>query len=74
MPFILFRYLSRKYQEFKKRVRIAVDNALENAFRGSMMYLVMITLVWIAIFLYAVFYYAYVPALSFVRPVHLQIP
>lgn len=51
----------------------AVDHACEHAFRGGMFYLIMMTLVWISIFVYVVFYYAYVPAPMYVRPVHLQV-
>lgn len=65
--------VSNKITSLKRSVDESVDNALERAFHGGMFSLIMITLVWIAIFMYVIFYYAYVPAPSYTRPVHLQV-
>ncbi|CAB0045098.1 unnamed protein product [Trichogramma brassicae] len=41
-------------------------------FRGGLIVIVAILIVWISIFLYTAFYYAYMPSMTYVRPVHLQ--
>lgn len=65
--------VSRKLSSWKRSVNESVDNALEHAFHGGMFSLIMITLIWVSVFLYVIFYYTYVPAPSYTRPIHLQI-
>ncbi|XP_065202870.1 seipin-like isoform X2 [Planococcus citri] len=65
--------ISNRVANVKLKVNQGVDNAFEHAFRGGMFSLIMLTLVWISVFIYVVFYYAYVPAPSYMRPVHLQV-
>lgn len=67
------RALLRRITAGKRSVKRIVDNTMEQVFHGGMFSLVMTSLVWISVFLYVAFYYAYVPAPSYVRPVHLQI-
>ena len=65
--------ISNRVEMARKRINQGVDNVFEHAFRGGMFSLIMMTLVWISVFIYVVFYYAYVPAPSYMRPVHLQV-
>lgn len=67
------RAFLRRITVGKQSVKRIVDNSMEQAFHGGMFSLIMTSLVWISIFLYVAFYYAYVPAPSYVRPIHLQI-
>lgn len=67
------RAFMRRITVGKQSVKRIVDNSMEQAFHGGMFSLIMTSLVWISIFLYVAFYYAYVPAPSYVRPIHLQI-
>lgn len=67
------QFIQDRLELLKRRIRKAVDNTMDNVYRGSLFWVLLITLVWLAIFLYILFYYYYVPAQSYTRPVHLQL-
>ena len=70
MPsFQFFRHVLNRYRQR------TVDNVLEIRelfVKGGVVALVAAVILWFAIFLYVAFYYAYMPSISHVRPVHLQ--
>lgn len=57
---------------YKIRTQQGVNNVRELIFRGIIVAIVTALLVWLAIFMYIAFYYAYVPVVSHERPVHLR--
>lgn len=65
--------ISRTLISYKRNIRRFVDDIFERLFKSGMFSLTVITFVWIAVFLYVIFYYTYVPISSHVRPIHLQI-
>lgn len=49
-----------------------MQSAKDAAFRGGTIVVSIVFVIWLSIFLYTAFYYAYMPSMSYVRPVHLQ--
>lgn len=71
--------VSRKVREIlntlfniRKRTRQSVQSAKDAAFRGGTIFVSIICIIWLSIFFYTAFYYAYMPSMSHMRPVHLQ--
>lgn len=56
---------------YKVRTKSGVNNVREILFRGTVVALITALLVWLSIFMYVAFYYAYVPAITHERPVYL---
>ncbi|RZC42785.1 seipin, partial [Asbolus verrucosus] len=57
---------------YKTRTQTGVNNVREILFRGTVVALITALLVWLSIFMYIAFYYAYVPTISHERPVYLK--
>lgn len=68
----LIRFAHETAELYKRRTEEGVNNLKEVIFRGSIVALVTSLLVWLSVFMYIAFYYAYVPAVTHERPVHLQ--
>ncbi|XP_050438473.1 seipin [Adelges cooleyi] len=68
----LTRYIDRKVQRVKKSIMSVGLWATLAAYRGSVFWMSVVTVVWASIFLYAAFYTAYMPSLAYTRPVHMQ--
>ncbi|EGI57185.1 PREDICTED: seipin [Acromyrmex echinatior] len=68
----LLRKIGRKWFNIQKTTRQGVQSAKDTVFRGGIIIISTILIVWLSIFLYTVFYYSYMPSMSYVRPVHLQ--
>ncbi|TGZ38022.1 seipin [Temnothorax longispinosus] len=64
--------IGKKWFNFRKTTRRSVESARDTVFRGGVVVISTIFIVWLSIFLYTVFYYSYMPSMSYVRPVHLQ--
>ncbi|KAK2575398.1 hypothetical protein KPH14_008314 [Odynerus spinipes] len=56
----------------QKKTTQGVQSARDAVFRGGVIVISAILIVWLSVFLYTAFYYAYMPSMSYVRPVHLQ--
>ncbi|KYM83180.1 Seipin [Atta colombica] len=69
---ILLRKISRKWFNIQKTTRQNIQSAKDTVFRGGIVIISTVLIVWLSIFLYTVFYYSYMPSMSYVRPVHLQ--
>lgn len=67
-----FRFITRRIDAAKQKTFDGVEVVWENVLRGGVLALIIATIVWIAIFLYVMFYYLYMPSMSHIRPVHLQ--
>lgn len=55
----------------KSRAQTGVNNIKDVLFRGSVIALITALLVWLSIFMYVAFYYAYVPSIAHEKPIHL---
>ncbi|XP_067007433.1 seipin [Anabrus simplex] len=67
-----FRFLGQVIEDYKQRTLHRVYNVRDVVFRGGIVAVVASVILWVAVFLYVAFYYAYMPALTHSRPVHLQ--
>ncbi|XP_012264254.1 seipin [Athalia rosae] len=68
----LFRRLGDKWFDVQQKTAEGVQSARDAMFRGGVIAITSVVVIWISVFLYATFYYAYMPSISHVRPVHLQ--
>jgi seipin len=65
--------LRRKLQSAtQKTVDTTVDSARDVIIKGGGFVIFGTIILWISVFIYVAFYYAYMPAVSHSRPVHLQ--
>lgn len=69
LPIIAF--VDSTLDMFKAKTKKGASNVSQVLFRGTLVALITSTLVWLSIFMYLAFYYAYVPIVSHERPVHL---
>ncbi|XP_047350423.1 seipin [Vespa velutina] len=67
-----FRQIMKKWFNMQKKTTQGVQSAKEAVFRGGVIIISGILIIWLSVFLYTAFYYAYMPSMSYVRPVHLQ--
>lgn len=70
LPLIKFVYGTAEL--YKRRTKTGVNNIREVIFRGTVVALSTALLVWLSIFMYVAFYYAYVPTILHEHPVYLQ--
>lgn len=68
----LLEQINKKLFHVQKRTKRGVQSARSVILNGGIIIISGILIVWLSIFLYTAFYYAYVPSISYVRPVHLQ--
>lgn len=68
----VIRFVHETVQLYKRKTETGVNNVKEVIFRGSIVALATALLVWLSVFMYIAFYYAYVPAITHERPVYLQ--
>lgn len=59
-------------QKAESGVLKGVENVRLLSFRGGLVGLLTAMIIWVSIFLYVAFYYAYMPSISHVRPIHVQ--
>lgn len=61
---------------YKQKAEAGVQKGVENvrllSFRSGLVGLLTAMIIWVSIFLYVAFYYAYMPSISHVRPIHVQ--
>lgn len=60
------------YDQVKTKADQKVDSARELLLRFGLIAFAVALIIWAAVFLYAAFYYAYMPAISHTRAVHMQ--
>lgn len=68
----IFQPLHKRWFNLQKRTQEQVQSAKETVFKGGIFAISAVLIIWISIFLYTAFYYAYIPNMSYSRPVHLQ--
>ncbi|XP_046490830.1 seipin isoform X1 [Neodiprion pinetum] len=67
----LFRRLEERIFNVQQKTAEGVQTARDAVLRGGIIVMTAVVVIWISVFLYAAFYYAYMPNISHVRPVHL---
>ncbi|KAK3923661.1 Seipin [Frankliniella fusca] len=74
LPFV--GSLRKNVAQFRQRAEDNVQKGVENvrllSFRGGLVGLLTAMIIWVSIFLYIAFYYAYMPSISHIRPIHVQ--
>ncbi|XP_037954561.1 seipin [Teleopsis dalmanni] len=60
------------YDQLKSRADEKVGSLKELVLRLGLIAFAVILIIWAAVFMYAAFYYTYMPAISHTRPVHMQ--
>ncbi|KOC64909.1 Seipin [Habropoda laboriosa] len=68
----LLEQINKKLFHVQKKTTRGVQSARDVILSGGIIIVSGILIVWLSVFLYTAFYYAYVPSISYVRPVHLQ--
>lgn len=68
----LVKFIYETIELYKQRTKRGVNSIRDVLFKGSVIAFITSLLVWLSIFMYVAFYYAYVPAISHERPVYLQ--
>lgn len=67
------QFLGQRLQSFTQRtLDSTVDNFRDVLLKGGALLLIGTVVLWISVFIYVAFYYAYMPAVAHSRPVHLQ--
>ena len=68
--------LTKSVEHYRRKAETGVQKGVENvrmlSFRGGLVGLLTAMIIWVSIFLYIAFYYAYMPSISHVRPIHVQ--
>ncbi|XP_076759994.1 lipid droplet biogenesis associated protein seipin [Xylocopa sonorina] len=67
----LWGQISKKFFHVQKRTTRSVQSIRDVILSGGIIIISGILIIWLSVFLYTAFYYAYVPSISYVRPVHL---
>lgn len=70
--FGLKRIVNDRWTRTANMASDAVNGTVDTAYKGSLFTMIVVTIVWVSIFLYIAFYYAYMPSLMYTRPVHMQ--
>lgn len=68
----IIKFIHDTLDLYKVRTKKGVNNVREVLFKGAVVALVTALLVWLSIFMYAAFYYVYVPKISHEKPVFLK--
>lgn len=50
----------------------AADRLMGAVYKGGLLTMIVVTIVWVSVFLYVAFYNSYIPSLMYSRPVHMQ--
>lgn len=68
----LIKFIHETLDLYKTRTKTGVNNVRDVLFKGAVVALITALLVWLSIFMYAAFYYVYVPKISHEKPVYLK--
>ncbi|KAJ8681604.1 hypothetical protein QAD02_017396 [Eretmocerus hayati] len=68
----IIQQIHAKWFSVQKKTTQGVQSARDAVFRGGLIIIIGILIVWVSIFLYTAFYYAYMPSMTYSRPVNLQ--
>lgn len=68
----LIKFVYNTIDLYTTKTQSGVQNIREILFKGIIVAFITSLLVWLSIFMYAAFYFAYVPVVSHEKPVYLQ--
>ncbi|XP_050451147.1 seipin [Cataglyphis hispanica] len=68
----MLRDITEKWFNIRRTTRKGVQSAKDTVFRGGIIIISVLLIIWLSIFLYTAFYYAYMPSMSYVRPVNMN--
>lgn len=68
----LVKFVHNTIELYTTRTKTGVENIRDILLKGIIVAFITSLLVWLSIFMYAAFYFAYVPAVSHEKPVFLQ--
>ncbi|XP_076236503.1 lipid droplet biogenesis associated protein seipin [Calliopsis andreniformis] len=68
----LLKQVDERWFNVQKRTTTSVQTVKDVAFRGGILIISGIFFIWLSVFVYTAIYYAYMPNMSYVRPVNLQ--
>lgn len=68
----LIKFVHNTVELYTARTKTGVKNLRDILLRGTIVAFITSLLVWLSIFMYAAFYYSYVPVVSHEKPVFLQ--
>ncbi|KAL6265425.1 hypothetical protein P5V15_002221 [Pogonomyrmex californicus] len=68
----LLRQITKRWFDMRKTTRQSIQSAKDMVFHSGVLIIGTLFIIWLSIFLYTVFYYSYMPSMSYVRPVNLQ--
>jgi len=66
------RIVNEKIDKTVSLVTGTINSVKNTTYKGGLFSMIIVTIMWVSIFLYITFYYAYMPLLVFTRPVHMQ--
>ncbi|XP_053974626.1 seipin [Hylaeus volcanicus] len=68
----LLELVNKKWFNVQRKTSKSVQTARDVILSGGIIIVSAVFVVWLSVFLYTAFYYAYMPSMSYIRPVHLQ--
>jgi hypothetical protein len=69
----MMQFLGQRIHAFTKRtLDSTVDKFRDILLKGGALFLISTVVLWISVFIYVAFYYAYMPAVTHSKPVQLQ--
>ncbi|XP_043252919.1 seipin [Colletes gigas] len=68
----LLELVNKKWFNVQRKTTRSVQSAKDVILSGGLIIISGVFIVWLSVFLYTVFYYVYMPSMSYIRPVHLQ--
>lgn len=68
----LLNNIIKKWFHVRKTTEKSIQSAKDTVFRGGVIIISAILIIWLSIFLYTAFYYAYMPSMTYVRPVNMN--
>ncbi|KAK9510164.1 hypothetical protein O3M35_005005 [Rhynocoris fuscipes] len=69
---IFTSFFKRRIDLIKKKTVDTANVTLDSVIKGGVILLFCITIIWVSIFLYVLFYYTYIPSIEHVKSVNLQ--
>lgn len=65
-------FFRRRIDLIKEKTLNTANNTFDTFIKGGILFLFCVTIVWVSVFLYVVFYYTYVPSVEHIKSVNLQ--
>ncbi|XP_043501062.1 seipin [Polistes fuscatus] len=66
------QHITQKWFNMQKKTTRKIRSVKDAIFHGGIILISATLIVWLSVFLYTAFYYAYMPSMSYIRPIHLE--